>query len=124
MQKFRPNWKQLLIIAGFVVLFFLLMDLNARLSDLTRLNTQLEDMETEVGGLRLTQDSLKSQIAFATSEAAVNEYARNAGMIREGEKLIVPLPAGTPMPEQSMQPTATPFQVENRDIWWALFFGK
>ena len=56
MQKFRPNWKQLLIIAGFVVLFFLLMDLNARLSDLTRLNTQLEDMETEVGGLRLTQD--------------------------------------------------------------------
>lgn len=124
MSRLKANWKQLLVVAGFVVLFFLLMDLNTRLNDLTRLNNQLEKMETEVGGLRLTQDELRAQIAYATSEAAVSQYARNSGMIREGEKLIVPLPAGTPMPDQAVQPTATPLQVKNSDIWWALFFGE
>jgi len=76
-----------------------------------------------VGGLRLTQDYLTAQIDFATSEAAVNAYARNAGMIREGENLVVPLPGGTPMPDYSIEPTATPIRISNRDIWWALFFG-
>lgn len=123
MQKFRPRIKQLLVIAGFVVLFFLLMDLNSRLNDLTRLNNQLSEMETEVGGLRITQDELRAQIAFATSEAAVNLYARNSGMVRDGEKLVVPLPVGTPMPDQAFLPTPTPLNVNNRDIWWALFFG-
>lgn len=123
MEKFRPQLKQLLVIAGFVVLFFLLMDLNSRLNDLNRLNNQLREMETEVGGLRMTQDELKAQIAFATSEAAVNQYARNSGMVRDGEKLIIPLPAGTPIPAQSLLPTPTPLEVDNLDIWWALFFG-
>jgi cell division protein FtsB len=123
MEKFRPRLKQLLVIAGFIVLFFLLMDLNSRLNDLTRLNNQLSEMETEVGGLRMTQDELRAQIAFATSEAAVSQYARNSGMIRDGEKLVVPLPAGTPVPAQSMLPTPTPMVVKNLDIWWALFFG-
>ncbi len=124
MSRLKANWKQLLVVAGFVVLFFLLMDLNTRLNELTRLNNQLEKMETEVGGLRLTQDELRAQIAYATSEAAIGQYARNSGLIREGEKLIVPLPAGTPMPDQSVQPTATPLQIQNSDIWWALFFGE
>jgi cell division protein FtsB len=124
MQKFRPNWKQLLIIAGIVVLFLLLMDLNSRLSDLTRLNNQLAVMETEVSGLRHTQEELKVQIEFATSEAAINQYARNSGMIREGEKLIVPLPVGTPIANQGTEPTPSPEIVSNKDIWWALFFGK
>lgn len=124
MKSFRPNWKQLLVIAGFVVLFFLLMDLNSRLNDLTRLNNQLAQMNTEVSGLRLTQDSIKAQIEFATSDAALNQYARNSGMIREGEKLIVPLPLGTPIPDQIVTPTETPIKVQNQDIWWALFFGE
>lgn len=124
MQKIHPNWKQLLVIAGFVVLFFLLMDLNSRLNDLSRLNTQLSKMDTEVSGLSLTQESLKAGIEFATSDAALNQYARNSGMIREGEKLVVPLPAGTPMVDQSIEPTSAPVEVKNQDIWWALFFGK
>lgn len=124
MQRFRPRLKQLLVLAGFVVLFFLLMDLNSRLNDLSRLSNQLGAMETEVGGLRMTQDELKARIAFATSEAAVNLYARNSGMVRDGEKLIVPLPVGTPLPDQVLLPTPTPMVVDNLDIWWALFFGE
>ncbi len=124
MKNFRPNWKQLLVIAGFVVLFFLLMDMNNRLNDLNRLNNQLSQMDTEVSGLQSTQDELKAQIEFATSEAAVNQYARNSGMIREGEKLIVPLPAGTVAANQVVTPTPEAADVHNQDIWWALFFGE
>lgn len=114
----------MLVIAGFVVLFFLLMDMNNRLNDLNRLNNQLSQMDTEVSGLQSTQDELKAQIEFATSEAAVNQYARNSGMIREGEKLIVPLPAGTVAANQVVTPTPEAADVHNQDIWWALFFGE
>lgn len=124
MKNFHPKWKQLLIIAGFVVLFFLLMDMNNRLNDLNRLNNQLSQMSTEVSGLQSTQGALKAQIEFATSEAAVNQYARESGMIREGEKLIVPLPAGTSLPDQAATPAPEQQSVRNQDIWWALFFGK
>lgn len=124
MKNFHPNWKQLLVIAGFVVLFFLLMDMNNRLNDLNRLNNQLSQMSTEVSGLESTQGALKAQIEFATSEAAVNQYARESGMIREGEKLIVPLPAGSALPNQTAEQTPEPSAVRNQDIWWALFFGE
>jgi len=124
MKNFRPNWKQLLVIAGFVVLFFLLMDMNNRLNDLNRLNNQLSQMDTEVSGLQSTQDAFKAQIEFATSEAAVNQYARNSGMIRDGEKLVIPLPAGTVISNQVVTPTPGLVDVHNQDIWWALFVGE
>ncbi len=81
-------------------------------------------MNTEVSGLRSTQDSLKAAIEFATSDAALNQYARNSGMIHEGEKLVVPLAVGTPIANQAIEPTAVPLQVKNQEIWWALFFGE
>ncbi len=81
-------------------------------------------MDTEVSGLQSTQDALKAQIEFATSEAAVNQYARNSGMIRDGEKLVIPLPAGTAISNQVVTPTPGLVDVHNQDIWWALFFGE
>ncbi len=100
------------------------MDLNNRLGDLSRLNTQLARMETEVGYLEATEAALSEQLAYSTSEAAVSEYARNHGMVQEGERLIVPLPLGTA--EVQVTPEATPQSefIRNRDVWWALFFGN
>jgi hypothetical protein len=66
---------------------------------------------------------LEGQIQYATSDAAVNEYARNNGLVREGEKLIVPLGNSTAVPQTVLEPTPTPARVSNREIWWALFFG-
>jgi len=124
MSNFRPSWKQLLVLGAFVFLFFLLMDLNTRLGDLTRLNTQLIKMETDVGFLRATEAALSEQLAFSTSEASVREYARNHGMVLEGERLIVPIPDGATVQPSLVEPTIEPQKVANRDVWWALFFGK
>lgn len=124
MKNFRIHWKQLAIIAGFIILFFLLMDFNARINELNRLNTQLADMQTQVSNSKATVIALQEQIQYATSDAAVNEYSRNNGLVREGEKLIVPIGEGTPIPQVSQEPTPVPVKVTNREIWWALFFGK
>jgi len=110
-------------LGAFVVLFFLLMDFNGRINELNRLNTEQSRMETQVQGNKSTQSALLEQIQYATSDAAVNEYARNNGLVREGEKLIVPLGNSTPVPEVVIEPTPTQVKVSNRDIWWALFFG-
>jgi len=123
MNKFHINWKQLAVFGGFIVLFFLLMDFNSRINELNRLNTQLSGMKTDVAASKATQSGLQEQIAYATSDAAVNEYARNNGMVREGEKLVVPIPNDTPMPQQAVDPTPTTIKVTNQEIWWALFFG-
>jgi len=123
MNKFHINWKQLAVFGGFIVLFFLLMDFNSRINELNRLNTQLSGMKTDVSASKSTQSGLQEQIAYATSDAAVNEYARNNGMVREGEKLVVPIANDTPMPQESVEPTPTTVKVTNQEIWWALFFG-
>jgi len=123
MKKFKIQWKQLAILGAFVVLFFLLMDFNGRINELNRLNTELSRMETQVQANKSTESGLQEQIQYATSDAAVNEYARNNGLVREGEKLIVPLGNSTPVPQNVVEATATPVKVSNRDIWWALFFG-
>lgn len=124
MKKSLPNVKQIIVLIAFVVLFFLMMDLNNRLGDLSRLNNQLVKIETSVGELRETESALSTQIVYSTSEAAVSEYARNHGMIQEGENLIVPLSEGTPQTQTGLAPDPTSQPVENPDVWWALFFGK
>ncbi len=124
MKNFHPSWKQLAVLGSFVLLFFLLMDLNGRLTDLARLNTQLSGMQTEVAGLNATQSELNTAIVYSTSEAAVDEYARENGMIQKGEKLIVPLEEGTSDAPQFVNPTPQPQAISNKDIWWALFFGQ
>ncbi|GAP10475.1 septum formation initiator [Bellilinea caldifistulae] len=124
MSRLFTHWKQWLVLLAFVVLFFLLMDLNNRLGDLSRLNNQLAKIETQVAGLKATESALSTQIIYSTSEAAVNEYARNHGLIREGEKLIVPLGEGTPQSQVNIQPEVTPSPVRNVEVWWALFFGE
>jgi len=124
MNKLFTHWKQLIVLLAFVVLFFLLMDLNNRLGDLSRLNNQLTKIETQVAGLKATESALSTQIIYSTSEAAVNEYARNHGLIREGEKLIVPMGEGAPQSFVNIQPEPTPAPIRNVDVWWALFFGE
>lgn len=123
MKKSPINWKQLAVFGGFIVLFFLLMDFNSRINELNRLNTQLSGMKTDVAASKSTQSALQEQIAYATSDAAVNEYARNSGMVREGEKLVVPIANDTPVPQQAVEPTPSTIKVTNQEIWWALFFG-
>lgn len=118
------NLKKIALIAGVVILFFLVMDLNSRLNELSRLTEQRNDAATAVAKLEGTLQVLQTQQAYAGSQGAVEEWAYNEGhMVRPGEQLVIPIsPPGT-TPEPVFVPTPTVEPVENWEIWLALILG-
>ena len=101
------------------------MDLNNRLNELSRLTEQENKAATVVAQLKSTMEILQTQVAYASSEGAVEEWAYNEGHIaRPGEKLIVPIsPEGT-TPQAFVEQTPVPTPVPNWRIWLALITGK
>ena len=112
------------VVAG-VIFVFLVMDLNGRLNELSRLSAQKDKAATVVADLNKTLVVLNTQIAYATSEGAVEEWAYEEGhMVHAGENLIVPLqPEGATQVPLAIA-TPTPIPSSNWDIWMALFAGE
>ena len=108
-----------------VVLFFLVMDLNNRLNELSRLSAQRDDAQQVVNDLQSTLNILDTQIAYATSEGAVEQWAYEEGhMVREGENLVIPLEPEGATQAPLVVATTAPQTVSNWEIWLALFLGK
>ena len=122
MKRTWLGWKYALIVIGLVVLTLLVMDFNNRMAEQRRLSDKREDVAAEATDLRHTQVLLETQLAFATSEAAVHEWAYEEGhMVREGENLVIPLEYPGFTPEVTVIPTATPVPETNFQIWLSLF---
>jgi cell division protein FtsB len=125
MQKFGITSRRIIIVGLAILGFFLLMDLNTRLTELFRLSSERDKLQTQVSSMQRTQDVLTTQIAYATSEAAVDEWARGQGhMVLEGDIPIVPLGQNVVTPTPVARPTAVPRQVSNWEVWYALFFSQ
>jgi len=106
------------------VAIVLLVDFNRRMEELDRLSAQLNAVRAEGTAVIQTQNALAAQVAYATSDVAVEEWAYENKMVRTGEHPVSLVPGGntTPTPE----PTSIP-QSElqsNWRIWWELFFGS
>ncbi len=123
--KIHLDIKKIGLIAVAVILFFLVMDLNSRLNELSRLASQRDQAATVVADLESTLGVLKTQVEYARSEGAVEEWAYSEGkMVRPGENLIIPLsPPGT-TPQPVLLPTQVVEPVQNWEIWMALILGK
>ncbi len=115
-----------IVVASVIILFvFLMMDLNARLAELSRQSGQRDRMQTEAVNLMRTEAALQAKIDYATSDLAVEEWAREQGhMQRSGDVVIVPLPGEgvTPTPAVTVEPTLTP--VPKWQIWRMLILGE
>ena len=102
----------------------LIADLNSRLMELDRLNQERDQMATRYYWVTSTEAVLKTQIAYAQSDAAVEEWAREEGhMMKEGDVVIVPMVPNDATEQPEILPTATPQVVEEIDAWRAIFFG-
>jgi hypothetical protein len=122
MKALSYTWRYVIIIGGFVVLVSLVIDFNNRMAELRRLTTEKERVSARVTELVETQYALETQVAYATSEAAVYKWAyESRRMVRPGDKLVVPIqpPGSTPAPT----PTAvvTPEVITNWQVWLSLF---
>jgi hypothetical protein len=129
MKKFFRNIRfdknRVMYFGGLVIGVFILMTLFGRISELARLTNQRNDVSKEITNLQKTHTYLETQVAYANSDRAVEDFAREEGHLAlPGDKVIVPLPppGETPQPKQ----VAIPTQVYRPawQIWWALFFGQ
>jgi cell division protein FtsB len=117
--------KRILVIAGILVVGLVMMNLNSRLGEYFRLSSERDQLASQVTDLQTTKQALETQVAYATSDQAVEDWARSeAHLARPGDKVIVLLtPANqTAVPQAQATPTQRP--VANWEIWWALFFSN
>lgn len=122
--KKKLDIRKFTIYIALIVIFFLLMGLSARFNELTKLSEQNDLMQTEVAALRITNSYIETEIGFATSEAAVEEYAREKGyMVKPGEVLIVPISPNQATPTPVVVATVTTQELPNWRVWFELFFS-
>jgi adenylate cyclase len=119
------GWKPVLIIVGFAVLVLLVMDFNNRMAELRRLTAEKQDVSARVTSLVQTQVSLETQVAYATSEAAVYYWAYNFEHLgKEGDVLVVPIQATGSLPQPTPTPAVTPEIIQNWQVWLSLFVDQ
>ena len=125
MQRPKQLWIYLLVLVAIALLVFMVMDFNGRVANLRRLTEEREKVAAEKSSLEQTRSSLEERITYATSPAAVEDWAYDKGhMVKPGDVPIVPLSEGevTPTPVVVLQ--ATPQPASNWEAWQELFFGQ
>jgi hypothetical protein len=123
MKSWERSWKYILSALGIVILVLLIMDFNSRMAELRRLTSEKEVVGVQATQLVQTNVYLETQIAFATSERAVEEWARESQhMQKPGDNPVVPLAPANSTPVPTATPAVTPQVVENWNLWMGLFF--
>jgi hypothetical protein len=108
-----------------VIGVFILGDLTRRMADARRLERDARLLGTQVEALEEDQASLQTQVAVATSEGMVEEWARGeAKMVGQGEKLVVPIGPQGPLPTPTPAPSGVQSSPTRWEVWWALLFGE
>ncbi|MEN6556329.1 MAG: septum formation initiator family protein [Anaerolineaceae bacterium] len=122
------NWadKRVFLIAAVVLLVFLMMDFNNRMVRSLQLEKQEQQLNARIAALEQTKQRLEADIAYANSDRAVEEWAREeAKLIKEGD---VPIIIRAQSSADAAAPTPAP-QAENPElsrleIWKQLFWGE
>jgi hypothetical protein len=123
MDKLNKNSRYFFLIVTLGLMVLLVLGFNNRISRLRQLEDEAEEISGVVTLMEATHAALETQIAYATSDAAVEDWAyEEARMVREGDHPIAPIAPqeSTPIPSIILAPT--PQVVENWQIWKALFF--
>ena len=116
------SWKAAALIAGLLVIAYLMMNFNSRIAEMRRRSVRRESVAARLEGLEETRTALTTQIAEATAEGAVIEWAYQEGsMVRPGDNPVVPLaPQGsTPVPTPA--PVLQRPLVKSWQMWLWLF---
>jgi hypothetical protein len=119
------NARRAAIFAGIFILILVLIELNSRLEELNQLSDQREEVRAAATHVMLTQLALQTQVAYAGSTAAVEEWARTEGhYVQEGDQPVVPVGQPGSEPVVVSTPTAPPTPMQNWQVWWDLFFSE
>jgi hypothetical protein len=119
------NIRRVLVLIGILILVFIVLEFNRRLEELNMLNRQNQMIQTQATQAIQTQFALQTQVAYAGSTAAVEEWARTDGhYIKDGDLPVVPVGQPGAAPVEASTPAPVPTQPANWQVWWDLFFGE
>jgi cell division protein FtsB len=125
MKNLPFSFRRIAVFVGIFILILVVIEFNTRLEELNRLNDQLEEVRTSATQAMQTQVSLQTQVAFAESTAAVDEWARREGhYVKDGDQPVVSIGQPGSEPLIAATPTPMPTPMENWQVWWKLFFAK
>ena len=125
MDRWPINPRRVAIFVGILVLVLMIIDFNTRLEGLNRLKKQAGVISTQATQAMQTQLALQTQVAYAGSDQAVQDWARGEGhYIQPGDQPVVPLGGPGAAPLQPAEPAPTPTPMPNWQVWWNLFFGE
>jgi hypothetical protein len=125
MTELPISLRRLAAMIGIIMLVFIVLEFNRRLEELNMLNGQHELMLTQATQAVQTQAALHTEVAFASSDAAVEEWARVDGhYVQDGDLPVVPIPQPGEPPIEASTPVPTPTPMQNWEVWWQLFFGR
>ncbi len=113
---------QVLILVGVVVGLLIMLDFNRRLAEAQRLVDSATQVGRQVALLETEHAVLETQVAYATTDKAVIDWAHENGkLVQPGEVLVVPV-LPTPPPTPVPLPTPPPAPAPAYTLWWSLFF--
>jgi len=114
--------KYVILVFSLALLILLVSEFNDRTTELNRLSDEKVVVETELTSREETKAALEGEIAYATSEAAAAEWARESGhMVQKDEHAVVPVGVAPVTPTPTPQPVVTPTKVANWQLWLSLF---
>jgi hypothetical protein len=117
--------RRVAVMIGILMLVFIVLEFNRRLEELKTLNEQNELMHAQATQAIQTQAALQTKVAYAGSNAAVEEWARTDGhYIQDGDLPVVPLGEPGAAPIEASTPIPVPTPMQKWEVWWDLFFGK
>jgi hypothetical protein len=125
MEQIQKNAKRIMLAGIVILLIILAADFNNRMSNLYTQREQRERVAVQATQVMSTQAALESQLAYATSQAAVEEWAYEDGKLaRPGDVVVVPLSNVGPAPTPTPEPAPAPEPLTRWQIWMSLFFDS
>lgn len=125
MPNISINFRRIAILAGIFILFLMVIEFNSRLTALNELNERLDEVRAIATQSTQTQIAQQTQVAYAGSDAAVEEWARTEGhYMKDGEQVVIPVGEPGSEPAVVSTPVPIPTPMQNWEVWWDLFFDK
>ncbi len=123
--KDNNKWKLAIPLIILGVLVMLVIEFNNRANDLHRLEDERSLVEARLLEQEGTKGALLTQIAYATSDQAVVEWARESAKMKQpGDQVVVLIEPAEGTLTPTPIPVAIPEEKNNLERWWELFFSK
>ena len=117
--------KQVITIGMVIIVFFILLNVNSRLTTLYKKKQDVKVLSTEVVALYATDIVLQTQIISVQDEEMVEKFGRENGYIQPKDVpvAVIAMPGEVGVQEEAIEDAEeSKPALQNWELWWYLFF--